>query len=264
MKKDKTPFFIILAVIIVSFVAPHKTTNNRLNYWHETNESNKVYSASELESLGKNKAKDYIRNKYGFDAEIEKYYRTNYGGSDYRKECLITMKYEGKEFYVLVDGYKDHIECSDSYQAEEIRLAVKNLLSDALKGYSDLEISVGGKQARNYKSGADSVRSGSKQENDRLYHEYFNGNNLKDVLSGKSICICRYCVKCDISGNDIPDKTKNALPGIMIEVYMYSYDTPKQATSKDNKNYREMHSVTIYRNGEIGKDEYQKYYSSEE
>ena len=77
MKKDKTPFFIILAVIIVSFVAPHKTTNNRLNYWHEINESNKVYSASELESLGKNKAKDYFRNKYGFDAEIEKYNTKN-------------------------------------------------------------------------------------------------------------------------------------------------------------------------------------------
>lgn len=264
MKKDKTPFFIILAVIIVSFVAPHKTTYKRHNYWSESNEYNIKYTASELEALGKNKAKDHIRNKYGFDAEIEDYSRGSYGSLDYRRECLVTMNYEGEKIYVLVDGYNDNAECSDSYQAEEIRLAVEKQLGDALKDYSDLKISVSGQQARNYKSGADSVRSGSEQENDRLYHEYFNGNNLKEVLSGDSICIFRYCVKCDISGNDIPDKAKNALPGIMIEVFMYSYDTPKQAASKDNKNYREMHSVTIYRNGEIGKDEYQKFYSSEE
>jgi len=264
MKKDKTPFFIILAVIIVSFVAPHKTTYKRHNYWSESNEYNIKYTASELEALGKNKAKDHIRNKYGFDAEIEDYSRGSYGSSDYRRECLVTMNYEGEKIYVLVDGYNDNAECSDSYQAEEIRLAVEKQLGDALKDYTDLEISVGGTQASYYMSVADYVRSGNKNGNDRLYHEYFNGDNLREVLSKYSICIFRYCVKCDISGNDIPDKAKNALPGIMIEVFMYSYDTPKQAASKDNKNYREMHSVTIYRNGEIGKDEYKKYYSHEE
>jgi hypothetical protein len=219
-----------------------------------------------LEALGKNKAKDHIRNKYGFDAEIEKYYRESYGSSSFKPECIVTMNYEGKQFYVTVSGYKDYINCYDSYQAEKIRLAAESSLNDALKDYSDLEITVGGYDARDYMTGADSFRRKNDQENYRLYRKYFTGDNLAEVLEydNDTVNIRRYCVKGDVSGYDIPEKAKEALPGIQINVKMYSYDTPAEAEKRNGYHFREKHSVIVLRNGEIYNDEYEKNYNSEE
>ena len=78
-------------------------------------------------------ASDYIRNKYGFHAELVSTPEKNSSYWEGEEGSVsVTMRYDGKEFQVEADKSKESPECFDNYQEDEIAAAAERYISEKL------------------------------------------------------------------------------------------------------------------------------------
>lgn len=76
-------------------------------------------------------AADYLRNKYGFDAELVSIPEKNTFYWDGNEGFIeMKMQYDGKEFWVAAD--KNSSDCFDNYQEEEILSAAEKYIDEKL------------------------------------------------------------------------------------------------------------------------------------
>ncbi len=116
-------------------------------------------------------ALNYIRNKYDFEAEIviapDKNSREWTDESHY---VLLKMKYGGKEFAVQVNKYKDNTKYVDSYQADEIKAAAKEYLSELFPDGTIVEFEYSDTNSYFFDTADD----------------YFDGENIAEILKNSN------------------------------------------------------------------------------
>ncbi|MBE5906504.1 MAG: hypothetical protein E7277_06895 [Lachnospiraceae bacterium] len=125
---------------------------------------------------GSKNAKEYIKEKYGFDADVKKCEHI-YPGSgpvpDFSPmptgNVYVTMHYDGQTFTVEISGEKQTTEGYDDYQYDEIVSAFTGNFQ-TVTGLTPTEVLLGF-----------GLHPGDEKHNG-LVSTYFDGNNLQDVL----------------------------------------------------------------------------------
>ena len=79
-------------------------------------------------STAKTKAVQYIKDKYGFDAEVIDASMDTRGGT--LDTALVTMEHDGREFYAEIDIKTD--KGFDNYQADEIAKAFEDKINSEI------------------------------------------------------------------------------------------------------------------------------------
>ncbi|MBQ8011127.1 MAG: hypothetical protein IJ265_06205 [Oscillospiraceae bacterium] len=112
-------------------------------------------------------ASDYIRNKYGFHAELVSTPEKNSSYWEGEKGSVsVTMRYDGKEFWVEADKSKDNPECFDNYQEDEIAAAAERYISEKLPDGKII-----------------SLRYSDRNSAYCFFiNDYFDGSNLEQIL----------------------------------------------------------------------------------
>ena len=119
-------------------------------------------------------AKDYIKDKYGFEPEVIEYQSDNEGrvyGVEYYPRLIVTMSHGGRGFITCIDY--DGTNGVDSYQHEDICAALSEKVNERIGGLKDLKI-----KTQNYEA----ARCLQFVFNDCLCSTYFDGTNLEEVL----------------------------------------------------------------------------------
>lgn len=130
----------------------------------------------EYEMQGKRNAKDYIEEKYGFEAtvkevECEKVMSHFMDFTPFPTgEVYVTMEYDDKTFWVSISGEEETTEGADNYQYEEISVALQQKLFDIT------ELPIEGLFLRYGQF--DSINDNRKG----MINTYFNGENLIEVM----------------------------------------------------------------------------------
>lgn len=140
------------------------------------------YSAEErkqakiYEKQGKANAVNYIKEKYGFEAEVKSAVCRRLGEFDPTpsESVFVTMVYDGREFLTEIDGDAETTEGVDNYQCSEIVAALKQELEN-VTGISSEEALV--------VYGAYREFACIKDNKNGLVAPYFDGTNLTEVLS---------------------------------------------------------------------------------
>ena len=141
----------------------------------------------------KDNATRYIEEKYGFipsvtNATLERQY--GMFGSMPMSEVLVEMEHQGKSFSVYIDGQTENTEGADSYQAEEIHAAVEAYVRERISDIYELTI-LNSKVTSSF----DPIEEDCKY----LFTPYYDGGNLKEVLSDAACSIVGICTNTDLS-----------------------------------------------------------------
>ena len=136
-------------------------------------------------SIAKTKAVQYIKDKYGFDAEVIDASMDTRGGTTL-DTALVTMEHDGREFYAEIDIKTD--KGFDNYQADEIAKAFEDKINSEIPD---------GKLVRldHFGHGYSSSRifTDDKKDNGMVPKEaYFDGNDLTGVLENSSVSLIMY------------------------------------------------------------------------
>ncbi len=129
----------------------------------------------------KENAVNYVKEKYDINAEVyDAILERNYGmfSSTPTSKVLVKMKYDNREFNVYIDGENANTDGYDDYQKDSINNAVKDIVGKQLFGVERVIIEGGIMRGIEY----DDIEKCC----DVLYHEYFDGTNLREVLSDKN------------------------------------------------------------------------------
>lgn len=136
------------------------------------------------EAQASKNASHYIKEKYGWKARVKdcQCNRTDdmFGGSPL-SECLVTMEYEDREFYVWIDGESKNTAGIDNCQTKKILHDFKEDVEDSLDTQTAY-FQVIQRQC------PFAVRKGEQYDN--MFHTYYDGTNLYEVLSEYSIECC--------------------------------------------------------------------------
>lgn len=173
----------------------------------------------------------YIRNKYGFEAEIlddpgdDKFLLAVRHSELYMP---FKMKSGDKEFYVAADRLKESDDCVDSYQSEEIAAAITDKISEIQGGGRVIWMWVGiRRDYLGYKS---------------MFRKYFNGNNIDEVLEDCKGGIEMVFADADFSENKLPEK----LEQWNMQFKLVSFDTPERVEEFAKIDYIDEHTYEIY------------------
>ena len=130
------------------------------------------------EEQAKINAVKYVKSKYGYDAKVISAKAAkntnsispipNYTPTGY---VYVKLKVNKKEFYVYITGEQESIDGKDNYQQDEIEKDLLELLKTNI-GISPYNYSVEYPNSTIYNN----------TENSNLIKEYYNKNNLSDVL----------------------------------------------------------------------------------
>lgn len=165
----------------------------------------------------KENAVNYIRNKYGFDAEIvEVTKKDSFQWEDSNEYVDVKMQYNNKDFWVFADKVKGSSNCVDGYQFEEIQQAAKEYVN---KKFPDGDVT--------YLSWID--------PNHRLpflcvTDTYFDGSNIEEILkSGKA------SVKIVFTNRSFTEADLEILPDCFYNTELISFDTNESKNEFLNK-----------------------------
>ena len=160
-------------------------------------ESQKEENKRVLEQAEENAAA-YIRDKYGFDADItdsEIIYEVKgwdfmIPHSEATSSALITLKHDGREFQLIISGKDKNTDGADNYQAEEIKDKFCGTIRSELGEecniyYANKKITLGGKETGN-----------------DFCCPYFDGSDFSGVISNLDYCII------ELYGTDLSDAEK--------------------------------------------------------
>lgn len=189
---------------------------------------------------GKINAKNYIKEKYGFDIKIINTTvsgRTDILSSDftYGGEVYIKAKANNKTFHIYITGKTESTDGIDDYQTKEIEKDYINLLTNTLKI-----------KPYNYKFEYNNSYP-NYLTNTNLIHEYYDKNNLNEIIKNIKFLELYYINNIDLNSLDISTlskeynnaklsiinfKTKNDYLQYKIE---YKNDEDNCSSSCDNK-----------------------------
>lgn len=133
-----------------------------------------------VETQAVSNAKNYIKEKYGFDAEVvtvdgeinangSLFYATSTGYAN------VTLKYDGKEFNVHILGEEETTKGRDNYQAEIIYADMKNKINPLVDIDAEdmcIDIYYGGETNKNIMTSI-----------------YYNGENLDEIVQDLDVSI---------------------------------------------------------------------------
>lgn len=146
----------------------------------EENEQDAVEWREQAEEL----AVTYIEEKYGFTPEVIDSKSNNNDSvvppSKYISQTIITLSYKDDTFIVVADGSDSTTEnVLDNYQAEEIRKAFQDYLSEYFHTpVHDVYLETG-------RSATIPGKEFNMQYN--FFHEYYDGTNLEELLAKYAI-----------------------------------------------------------------------------
>lgn len=159
---------ISIMVVSITFIA--------CGYTEEEKQAMKAY-----EKRGKEIAENYIKNKYGFEGKIKdisiekaEYSILNFY-PDPTGRVFVEMEHDGRRFKVYADAEGDDNQCYDNYQMVEIEKAVVSRISECVEN-----------QPWSYNLYYGVVINEHKNING-LIEEYFDGNNLDDILNDDKV-----------------------------------------------------------------------------
>ncbi len=140
--------------------------------------------ATEWREQAEELAVTYIEEKYGFTPEVVDSKSNNNDSvvppSKYIPQTIVTLEYKDETFIVVADGSKSTTEkVIDNYQAEEIRYAFQEYLSEYFQvPVYDIYLEAGR-----------SVTIPGKEFNMQynFFHEYYDGTNLEELLTQHAI-----------------------------------------------------------------------------
>ncbi len=143
----------------------------------------------------KENAKEYVKQKYGFEAEVTGGEVESTGGMfgpSFSGYAYVTMKYDGKDFKVYMDGRKEYTTGVDDYQKKEILLAVQDAVKEMVGQVPDY----GELQNHYYYEEAESMKNYA-----MYYGTYFDGTNLGALGEENPFtAVIRYDSDVDLSG----------------------------------------------------------------
>ena len=169
----------------------------------ETDKRKMYYSQAKKNTI------KYIEKKYGFSPNIQKtectYSNSDMFASNCNEDILVTAEYNGKRFQVIIDGSKTSEEGKDNYQYQDIVTKIINIIDNNIE------------QPYKYK-----VYFGYKGKG--LINEYYNGNNIIDILSPLSnnvTLLAEYIDKDNVS--QIREKLNSTDFSIFSKLYIVNY-----------------------------------------
>lgn len=158
----------------------------------ESKEQKKLNS-QHIETAKEN-ARNYIMQKYGFEAEItdaELEYQQGILSASPLTTVFVRMNHNGRNFGVYIDGSSSNTDGYDNYQAEDLQAAVWEECESLIPGVCSVFIS-----SSEVSTSYDQIRT----ECINMHHEYFDGTNAADVLLSASSCSITVCyVNTDFS-----------------------------------------------------------------
>ena len=184
--------------------------------------------AKDYESIGKEMAIDFISKKYGFtptviDAEADTD-RIDLGPLFVTGDVFVTMKYEGKTFYVKVpveNKYEKEIE--DNYQNDIIEADIIKELESIFNAKLVLFISY--------------LTDSTSKKGLQYYHDYYDGSNLIDFVPTFKAGV----VNVPSLDKDRQDKLRDFSNDEFI-IYNYKSEDDFKNSSKVKKNLIELPS----------------------
>lgn len=146
----------------------------------------KILNKQHIETAKEN-ARNYIMEKYGFEAEItDAVLERQYGmfASTPLTTVFVRMNHNGRSFGVYIDGSSSNTDGCDNYQAEELQAAVQEECESLLPGVRSVIIS-----SSDVSTPYDPIET----ECINMHREYFDGTNAADVLLSSPSCKITAC-----------------------------------------------------------------------
>ncbi len=180
----------------------------------------------------------YVREKYGFDAEVIGT-RDGWSYGDDMKNMGLKMKYGDKEFYVFASCTEESSKACDDYQWDEISAAVESYVNEALPGGKIVCLNLSESQFLEF-----------------LMYTYFDGNNIEQILSSCDGRIEMVFADTDFSESDMPQK----LYDLGITPEFTSFDTLEHMDEfldriENNNNYKHYQLFAPYITDHISIDD---------
>lgn len=133
------------------------------------------------EKQGRENAKNYIKEKYGFDAAIKKLTCETYNSGpvpDFSPSptgnVFVKMNYHGEDFSVVISGENTNTDGIDNYQLKKITTALKQELYEITGFHADgVYVSYGEYGSTN-------------EEKNGMIHTFYDGENLAEILQDES------------------------------------------------------------------------------
>lgn len=166
MRKITCYLFLILIMLTVT----------GCGYTREEKKAMKRY-----EKQGRENAKNYIKEKYGFDATIKKLTCETYNSGpvpDFSPSptgnVFVKMNYHGEDFSVVISGENTNTDGIDNYQLKKIATALKQELYEITGFHADgVYVSYGEYGSTN-------------EEKNGMIHTFYDGENLAEILQNES------------------------------------------------------------------------------
>ncbi|MBQ4283126.1 MAG: hypothetical protein IJB96_04275 [Lachnospira sp.] len=177
----------------------------------------------------KENAINYVKEKYNISAEVsDAILDRNYGlfSSTPTSKVLVKMKYDDRNFNVYIDGESPNTNGYDDYQKDSISDAVKSIVAKQLPGVERVIIDGGKMNNIEY--------SDIRECCDVLYDKYYDGTNLKEVLSDNNYNVYVAFVDkslSNVSNEDFPELLWDDDDRYEVTLNLISYrdrDTYKQ------------------------------------
>lgn len=187
---------------------------------------------------------EYIKDKYGFEAEVLSSETQMIEGVltvNSSSQTLVKMKYDGKEFGVLSNGNDEYMDdASDNYQKDEIEEAYREEVYN-LFGIepNTLEMKGGDNASAKDVNGEDFY--------DMYFHEYFDGTNLEEVLMQYQFySLVEYVGDVDLDTNYAKNVTPLFENNYMCTLFV-RYDS-EEDMEKSSISITEISDNTVYEN----------------
>ena len=168
MKKRNIVYYLILVLIMIVLTG--------CSYTEEEKTAMKSY-----EKQGRENAENYIKEKYGIDAEIRKLNCEKYNSGPVPDffpsptgNVFVKMNYQGKDFSVFISGESKNTEGIDNYQFQEIAIAFSQEL-DGIMGFHAENVFV-----------CYGEYGTVNDEKNGMVHTFYDGGNLAEILQNES------------------------------------------------------------------------------
>jgi len=137
----------------------------------------------------------YIEEKYGFEADVIETEVDSYGGlfgPTFNGYVFVTMEYDDTEFTVYIDGEEENTDGRDNYQQETITDEIKDRLNEIVDAKCDDFIIYN----------TFDTESSDEHKYYLMTEEYYDGENLDDILDSDAVCRVCYPENADLSALD--------------------------------------------------------------
>lgn len=168
MKKRNIVYYLILVLIMIVLTG--------CSYTEEEKTAMKSY-----EKQGRENAENYIKEKYGIDAEVRKLNCEKYNSGPVPDffpsptgNVFVKMNYQGKDFSVFISGESKNTEGIDNYQFQEIAIAFSQEL-DGIMGFHAENVFV-----------CYGEYGTVNDEKNGMVHTFYDGGNLVEILQDES------------------------------------------------------------------------------